>query len=165
MPNSEEWVRDHSALPAVQPYALDRKLGRKCGWMGPLLCPLVNGLIGNKPSVAPATLVLAVCVGPASNVGFVGVGHADSQSIQLCLALRSEMKNVLVAIVQESGRVDRFEMPVRIRFRSPFNRDGLDPVDRILKPEGFTHGHCDFKRKKWVVGRIADVQEKPPIWL
>src|SRR5260370_2017285 len=101
MPNSEEWVHDDSAFPVVQPYALDGKLGRKCGWMGPLLCPLVNGFIGNKPSVAPAALVLAVGVGPTSNVGFVGVGHADSQSIQLCLALRGEMKHVLMAIVQQ----------------------------------------------------------------
>src|SRR5260370_24954569 len=132
MSNAEEWVHDHSALPAVQPYALDRKLGRKCGWMGPLLCALVNGFIGNKPSVAPAALVLAVCVGPTSNVGFVGVGHADSQSIQLCFALRSEMKNVFMAIVQEPGRVNRLEVPVGMRLCSPFNRDGLDPVDRLF---------------------------------
>src|SRR2546425_3313567 len=165
MPNSKEWVRDYSALPRVQAYALDRKLGRERGRMRPLLCPLVNGFIGYKPRIAPASLVLAVCMRPAFDVGFVSVGHADCKSIQFRIALWREMKHVFVTIVQEPGRVNRLEVTVGMGLCAPFDRDGLDPVDRILKPEGFTHRHCDFKRKKWVVGCIAEVQEKTPIWL
>src|SRR6266571_7213019 len=165
MPNSEEWVHDHSALPAVQPYALDSKLCRECGWVRPLLCPLVYGFIGNKPRVAPATFVLAVRVGPTINVGFVSVGHADSQSIQLCFALRSEMKNVLVAIVQEPARVDRFEMPVRVRFRSPLNRDGLDPVDGIMQVKQLPYALGNVKGKIRVFRGISQIQEKRAVRL
>lgn len=96
------------------------------------------------------------------------------------------MKNVFVAIIEKSLRIDRLEMAKRAnscrRFRvgSVFwigssaaprvayratatmivDRDGFDPVNRVLQNEKLAQLHHDFVGQHRVRWRGADVEKK-----
>ena len=81
---------------------------------------------------------------------------------------RREVKDELVAIVDEPATVDGFVMPQRQIAIQPgrrpgriaLDRDGLDPVERVLKREVRADGLGDVERGPGV-GRLgADVQKE-----
>ena len=87
------------------------------------------------------------------------------------------MKNIFVAIVYKSPRIDRLEMAERANGCSRFpvgrarvahratatmivDRDGFDPVDRVLQNEKLEQRHHDFVGQHRVRRRGADVEKK-----
>src|SRR5689334_19448850 len=112
MADSDEWIEHGRVLFAVEPDALRGKFRGECGRVGALFGPLANGLVGNEPRVATATLVAASGMPPARDIGLVLVWNADGQAVDAAFAFWREMKNVFVAIVDEARGVNRLEMPV-----------------------------------------------------
>src|SRR4029077_9384975 len=114
---------------------------------------------------------------PARDVALVLVRHAKSQSIQFDATGLREMKNIFVAIVEKSRRIDRLKMaksasrcsrfPVgsaRVARRATatmiVDRDGFDPVNRVLQNEKLAPTHHDLVRQHRVRRRGADVEKK-----
>ena len=99
--------------------------------MRPLFLAALNCLIRNEPGIAAAALVASAGVRPASDVALVLIRHAEREPIDVDLSVSREMKNVFVAIVEESFRADRFEMAEC----TIVDRDRLDPMNRVLEDE------------------------------
>src|SRR5207237_2862647 len=87
-----------------------RELNRKRRGMRSLLCPALNCPIGNEPCVAPAAQIASMSMRPAGDITFVLIRNSDGEPIQLNTAGFRKMKNVFVAVVDESLRTNRLEM-------------------------------------------------------
>src|ERR1700745_2290257 len=74
------------------------------------------------------------------------------------------MEDVLVTIVKKPLRIDWLEMTVRLQIAlSIFNRDRLDPVNRVLQEKCAGSGRqldYNFMRPHRIRWRRADVQKK-----
>ncbi len=97
-----------------------RELNRKRRGMWSLLCPALNCLIGNEPCVAAAAQIASLSMRPAGDITFVLIRNSDGEPIQLNTAGFREMKNVFVAVVDESLRTNRLEMTERANSCSRF---------------------------------------------
>ena len=71
------------------------------------------------------------------------------------------MKNVFLAIVQETGGIDRLEMSAR-HFSAVLvrKRDGLDPMNRVLQNEKLSQAQDQFMRKQRIRWRRSHVEKK-----
>ncbi len=67
--------------------------------MGTLLVSALDRLVRDKPGVAAAALVRPVGRSKARNIALVLVFDTDGQSIKTDAAVFSQMKNILVAVV------------------------------------------------------------------
>src|SRR5712691_6489909 len=81
--------------------------------MRPLLRATLNCFVRNEPGIAAAAHVAAACVRPARNVTLVLIGNTECEPVNLDISIDGEMKNVFVAVVHETSRADRLEVPVR----------------------------------------------------
>src|SRR5262245_53412744 len=119
---------------------------------------------------------------PASDIALVLIRHAKCESIQFDKSRLCEMKKVFVAVVKKSRRIDRLEMAERANCFSRFpgcraegarsgapsratatmilNRNGFDPVNRVLQREEFAQCHHDFMRQHRIRRRSADVEKE-----
>src|SRR6202030_3438405 len=129
---------------------------RKRRRMRSLLLAALNCFIRNEPGVAPATLIAAASVRPASDVALVLIRNAESKTVDFDPTRFCEVENVFVAIVEKPFRVDRLEMTEG----SVFDCDGLDPVNRVLQNEGSAKLENNFVRQHRIRWRRADVEEK-----
>jgi hypothetical protein len=87
----------------------------------PIFGSLVDGFVGDEPSIATTAFVSFIRMSPPFNIAFVCVWHSNRDAIQLRGALRSEVKNILMAIIQESARIYGLEMAIRMRAVIPVN--------------------------------------------
>ena len=120
--------------------------------MRPFFLPTLNCFVRDEPRVPAATQIVSPSMTPARDVALVLIRHAKREPIQLNPTGLREMKNVFVAIVEKSRRIDRLEMAERANRCSRFpagtarvarratatmivDRDGFDPVNRVLQHE------------------------------
>src|SRR5690606_32238187 len=89
-----------------------------------------------EPVVSTAAFVFAAGVTPAGDVGFVLVGDSGSPAVEVDVAGLGEMKDVLVAVVDEALRVDGLEVAGAEGLAvAGFHTDGFDPVEGVLQDE------------------------------
>ena len=123
------------ALAMEEDALLDERDGEG-GRMRALLVAGVDGFVGDEPVVAAAAEVGAAGVAPAGDVRLVDVGHAGRAAVELDTAGFRQVKHILVAVVDVTLRVDRFEMTGADLFAGGgLDGDGLDPVERVLQDE------------------------------
>ena len=119
------------------------QLHRKRGRMWSLLLAGLDCLIRNEPGIAPTPCVAPPRMRPASDVAFVLIRHTERESVDVDLAVDGEVKDVFVAVVQESFRTDRFKVS-----EGPIvNGDRFDPMNRVLKNEQVAQLKNNFVRK------------------
>ena len=101
----------------------------------------LNRFVGDEPRVPAATQIFSLSMRPASNVALILIRNAKRQPIQFDATGLREMKNIFVAIVEKSRRIDRLEMAKRfdtafdphlaLRVRLSALLPGRDPDLRI----------------------------------
>ena len=135
--------------------------------MRSILVPVLNRLVGNEPGVPAASAVLAAAL-PSCDVRRVLVGDADRAPVERRVALGREMKDELVAVVDEPFAVDGLVMTNRdiaIEIHRgtrgfTLDRNRFDPVNRVLQLQVLSRGPRDIHRGPWV-GRLGtDVEEQ-----
>ena len=144
VPDTKKWIehRPH-ARDAVQFYAPFSELDRKCGRMRPFLRPALDRFVGDKPGVAAAACVAPAGVRPASDIALVLIRHAERQPVDVDLAVDGEVKNVFVAIIQESFGTDWLKMS-----ECPIvDGDRFDPMNGVLEKEQVAQLKNNFVRK------------------
>ena len=118
--------------------------------------------------VLPRQRRLAAPRAPARHVRRVLVGHADGLAVERRPAVGREVKDELVAVVDEAVAVDRLvvadvEVPVEAgggAGRVAVDGDRLDPVNRVLQLQVPPRRLRDVERRPRV-GRLgADVEEE-----
>jgi len=87
--------------------------------MRTLFLATLNCLVRHKPRVPATTQIVSLSMTPARDVALILIRHAKRHPVQFDAAGNCEMKNVFVAIVQKSLRIDRLEMAKR--FDSAFD--------------------------------------------
>src|SRR5262245_62901993 len=78
--------------------------------MRPFFLAALNCFVGNEPRVSPATQILSPRMRPSRDVALILIRNAKCQPIQFDATGLREMKNVFMAIVKKSRRIDRLEM-------------------------------------------------------
>src|SRR6267143_4685511 len=131
--------------------------------MRSLLLAALNCLIGNKPRAATTTKIASACVRPARDVAFVLIRDPKRKPINFDTARFREVKNVFVAIVQETPGADGLEMSIRSNITiSIFDADRLDPVDCVLKNKDIAQRNHDFVWQHRIRRRRTNVEKKRP---
>src|ERR1041384_219838 len=98
--------------------------------------PALNCFVRNEPRVATATEIAPARVGPAGDVAFVLIWNSYGKPIEFDTTGLREVKNIFVAIIQESFGADRLEMPIRANLSVRiFDGDRFDPLDHVLQHE------------------------------
>src|SRR2546423_8686614 len=105
--------------------AVERELHRKSCRMRALFFAALDCFVGDKPVVAATTPVATAGVTPARDVTFIRIRNTERETVERCLSLRGEMKNVLVTIIQKPPRIDRLEMFARDFSALILDRDRL----------------------------------------
>src|SRR5688500_13477684 len=90
----------------MQLEAIRRQPPGKRGGVRPLLVAALNGVVGQKPGIAAAAQPRSGAL-PARDVGCVLILHAYRRPVERRGAFRAEVKDKLVAIVEEPAAVDR----------------------------------------------------------
>ncbi len=125
---------------------------------------ILNCFVRDKPGIAATAKIASTSVRPARDIAFVLIWNAEGKSIDFNSSGLREVKYVLVTIVKKPLRIDWLEMAVRLEIAlSIFNRDRLDPVNRVLQnksPGGARQPDYNFMRQHWIRWRRADVQKK-----
>ena len=149
------------------------ELNRECRRMRPFFLAALNCFGRNEPRVPAATQIFSPSMRPSGDIALVLIRNAKCQPIQFDAAGLREVENVFVAIVEKSRRIDRLEMTERANGCSRFpasraeatrrrvgsarvarratatmivDRDGFDPVNRVLQNEKLAQRHHDFVR-------------------
>ena len=112
----------------------------------------------------------SACLGPAFDVRGVLIGNSDGKALKFHVALVREVEDVFLGIVQESLAVDGFVMPDRnvigdARIISDValgDRDGLDPVDHVLKMEAPAKDGGDLPGSPGLGRANAEIEEQRP---
>ncbi len=86
------------------------KLNRKCRRVRPFFLAALNGVIRDEPRVPAATPILSPSMRPPRDVALILIRDAKREPVQFDPTGLGEMKNVFVAIVEESRRINRLEM-------------------------------------------------------
>ena len=162
------------------------ELNRKCRRVRPFFLAVLNCFVGDEPRVPAATQIFSPSMRPTPDVALILIRNAKRQSIQSDATRLREMKNVFVAIIEKSRGIDRLEMTERANCsRFPacraeatrrrvgsarvarratatmiVDRDGFDPVNRVLQNEKLAQRHHDFVRQHRIRRRGADVEKK-----
>ena len=165
---AEEGV-EHEAGPfePVQAHALLGHLRRERRRMRAVAVAALDGLVGHEPGIAAAAQPVAGRC-PALDVGGVLVGHSNGAPVEPRAPAGREMKDVLVAVVDEALAVDGLvvaysDIAVEAGRRAglcAIDRDRLDPVDRVLKLEVAASHLSDFEWDPGVRGLGPDVEEE-----
>jgi len=135
--------------------------------MRPLFVPPLNSRVRHKPGVAATAPILTRGVGPARDVALVLVRHTEGETIERSFSLGRKVKNIFVAIVQVTGRVDRLEMAARNLAPPELVRQGnrLDPVNRVLQNEKFAQAQDQLVRQHRIGRRSTEVEKKRSVRL
>src|SRR6476619_8423230 len=83
------------------------ELNRKCRRMRPFFLAALNCFVRDEPRVPATTQIFSPSMRPTRDVAFILIRNAKRQSIQFDLTRLREMKNIFVAIVEKSRRIDR----------------------------------------------------------
>ena len=89
------------------------ELNRKRRRMRPFFLAALNCFVGNEPRVPAATQIFSPSMRPTRDVALVLIRNAKREPIQFDATGLREMKNIFVAIVEKSRRIDRLEMTKR----------------------------------------------------
>ena len=81
--------------------------------MRPFFLAALNCFVGDEPRVPAATQIFSPSMRPTRDVALVLIRHAKREPIQFDATGLREMKNIFVAIVEKSRRIDRLEMTKR----------------------------------------------------
>ena len=81
--------------------------------MRPFFLAALNCFVGDEPRVPAATQIFSPSMRPTRDVALILIRNAKRQPIQFDATGLREMKNVFVAIVEKSRRIDRLEMAKR----------------------------------------------------
>ena len=108
-----------------------------------------------------------------ADVRLILVGDAERQPIERRVARRREMKDELVAVVQEAVAVDRLVVADGEVARQAgggagrlaVDRDRLDPVNDVLEPQVRSRGLRDVERCPRVGWPGADIQKQRAVRL
>jgi len=121
-------------------------------------------IVGNKPDISPVSSVaVALTVFPTMDIGFVGIRHANSKSIQGNRFRLGKMENVFVAVVQVSSAVHRLEMAqVDTMFR---NRNRLHPVNSVLQAQRLRDALRHLEGPEFIAGLVPDIEKQGAICL
>ena len=132
----------------VESEAVFSQLDRKCRRMRPLLVTTLNRLVRDEPRISPASLVTALSVIPPFDVRLMLIGNPYAQSVDLYSSRLGEMKNELLTIVKKLLRPYRLEVtPGKMASVLQSNRNGLDPVNCILKDKEIAESEHDLVRE------------------
>src|SRR5262249_60853752 len=99
-----------NARRSVQLDAPFGELNRKCRRMRPFFLAALNGFVGNEPCVPAATQIFSASMRPTRDVALILIRHAKGQPVQFDAAGLRKMKNVFMAIIEKSRRIDRLKM-------------------------------------------------------
>ena len=86
------------------------ELNRKCRRMRPFFLAALNCFVGDEPRVPAATQIFSPSMRPTRDVALILIRNAKRQPVQFDATGLREMKNIFVAIVEKSRRIDRLEM-------------------------------------------------------
>ncbi len=86
------------------------ELNRKGRGMRAFFLATLNCLVRHKPGVPATTQIVSPSMTPARDVALVLIRHAKREPVKFDAARCCEMKNVFVAVVQKSRRIDRLKM-------------------------------------------------------
>ena len=89
------------------------ELNRKCRRMRPFFLAALNCFVGDEPRVPAATQIFSPSMRPTRDVALILIRNAKREPIQFDATGLREMKNIFVAIVEKSRRIDRLEMTKR----------------------------------------------------
>ena len=157
--------------------------------MRPFFLAALNRFVGDEPRVPAATQIFSPSMRPPRDVALILIRNAKCQSIQFDATRLREVENIFVAIVEKSRRIDRLEMTNRfdtafdphlaLRVRLSLarermevrvgvagfsigrvDRDGFNPVNRVLQNEKLAQRHDDLVRQHRVRRRGTDIEEK-----
>ena len=104
---------DPDARRSVQFDAPFGELNRKRRRMRPFFLAALNCFVGDEPRVPAATQIFSPSMRPTRDVALVLIRNAKREPIQFDATGLREMKNIFVAIVEKSRRIDRLEMTKR----------------------------------------------------
>ena len=145
----------------MQPDAIRRQLRPETSPDAVALSRDADRLVGNEPGIAAAAPIASARVAPARDVALVRVRNAEREPIDRRATFGREMKNVFVAIIQKTRRTDRLEMSARNQFALlVFDRDRLDPMDRILQNEEIAQAQNELVRQQRIRRRRAEIEKK-----
>ena len=158
------------ARAAVQPDAVLRELWRKRGGMRAIAVAALDRLVRNEPRVAaaahgrPRPAAIARC---STDPGT----HAERQPVERGPRVLREMKDELVAVVEEPVGIDRLVVADgQVCGQAGANARGLlldgdrlDPVDGVLELEVGPGGLGHVQGGPRIAGLGADVQEQRPV--
>ena len=120
-----------------------------------------NRFVGNEPHVAPVVKIRPAISRPPFHICFIHVRNPVPHFIDLCISVLRKMKDELVIVVMEPVAVNRLIVTV---CHVP-DRDGLDPVYDILKPEKFRKRCRNTKGNPRVCQSPTNVQvERAPVF-
>ena len=81
--------------------------------MRPFFLAALNCFVGDEPRVPAATQIFSPSMRPTRDVALILIRNAKREPIQFDATGLREMKNVFVAIIEKSRRIDRLEMAKR----------------------------------------------------
>ena len=159
------------------------ELNRKRRRVRPFFLAVLNCFVGDEPRVPAATQIFSPSMRPTPDVALILIRNAKRKSVQFDATGLREMENVFVAVVEKSRRIDRLEMAKRLgaafdpypalrvwvgiatgrsveRIEVRVERDGFDPVNRVLEHEQIAQRHDDFVRQHRVRRRGTDIEKK-----
>ena len=109
--NTKERIQHRSdTRGSVQFNAPLGELNWKCRRMRPFLLTTLNCFIRYEPCVPATPQIIPASMRPTRNVALVLIRHPKRQPIQLDPTGLSKMKNIFMAVIQKSRRIDRLKM-------------------------------------------------------
>ena len=135
--------------------------------MWPVPVAPLDRFIRDEPGVAAAAHARRARAPPA-DIGLILVGHAEREPIEACGSTRREVKDELVAVVDEPIAVDRLVMADRQIAREAggragrlvIDRDGLYPVNDVLHPQMGADSLRNVERRPWIARFGPHIEEK-----
>ncbi len=138
--------------------------------MRPVLVPALDGFVREKPDVASASLAAARAP-PPLHIRLILVRNAERQPVQRHVPAGGEVKDELVAVVDEPRAIDGLvvaerQVPVdprRAPHGVPVDRDGFHPVQRVLQLQVRPRRQRDVDGRPRVGRTCADVEKERPV--
>ena len=113
--------RESHPIETVQSQAVLRQARREGRRMGAVLVAALDGLVGDEPRVAPAPETVHPA-SPTADIRRILIPRADGGPIKRRRAIRCEVKDELVAVVEEPVAVDRPRFLTRATRSDPTRR-------------------------------------------
>ena len=111
---------ESDARRSVQFDAPFGELNRKRRGVRSFFLAALNCFVRDEPRIPAATQIFSPSMRPARDVALILIWNAKRQPVQFDATGLREMKNIFVAIVEKSRRIDRLEMTERANGCSRF---------------------------------------------